>query len=120
MYDVSAIKRRYFQVKLSATTSDGKIHTAVVDVKPPKLGVMEKLIDSTREVTSTSDEGENAIKDLRQTVRDMLSNNKTKYKVPEDYIEAMDFDELLGLLNAFFTWMSNTKKASPLPPAART
>lgn len=109
MYDVSAIKRRYFSVKLHVTDSEGQDHTTTVEVKPPKLKVMESLMGS---VQAASDAGnnENAIKNLRESVEKLLDSNKAGFKVPQEYIEAMDFDELNGLLDAFFTWMADTKK----------
>jgi hypothetical protein len=109
MYDVSAIKHRYFPVKLHVTDEDGQDHTITVDVKPPKLKVMESLMDSVQ-ATSDADNNENAIKNLRESVGKMLDSNKAGFKVPQKYIEAMDFDELTGLLEAFFTWMADTKK----------
>lgn len=109
MYDVSAIKHRFFPVKLHVTDEDGQDHTTTVDVKPPKLKVLERLTESMQ-AASDADNNENAIKNLRESVGKMLDSNKAGFKVPSEYIEAMDFDELNGLLDAFFTWMADTKK----------
>lgn len=109
MYDVSAIKRRFFPVKLHAVDGNGQDHTTTVDVKPPKLKVMENLMGSVQAASDT-DNNENAMKDLQESVEKMLDSNKSNFKVPSEYIEAMDFDELNGLLEAFFTWMADTKK----------
>ena len=109
MYDVSAIKHRFFPVKLRVTDEDGQDHTTTVDVKPPKLKVLESLTESMQ-AASDADGSENAIKNLRESVGKMLDSNKAGFKVPSEYIEAMDFDELNGLLDAFFTWVADTKK----------
>lgn len=109
MYDVSAIKHRFFPVKLHVTDEDGQDHTTTVEVKPPKLKVMESLMGSVQ-AASDADNNENAIKNLRESVEKLLNSNKASFKVPPEYIEAMDFDELNGLLDAFFTWMADTKK----------
>lgn len=99
MYDVASVKRRYFQVKLHNDE-----HETVVDVAPPKLKVLEKLLDTANTATTDS------IKELQSAVKELLSSNKAHYHVPDEYIETMDFDELVGLLEAFFTWMADTKK----------
>lgn len=109
MYDVSAIKHRFFPVKLRVTDEDGQDHTTTVDVKPPKLKVLESLTESMQ-AASDADSSENAIKNLRESVEKLLDSNKAGFKIPREYIEAMDFDELNGLLDAFFTWMADTKK----------
>ncbi|MBE6721932.1 MAG: hypothetical protein E7572_05535 [Ruminococcaceae bacterium] len=109
MYDVSAIKRRYFSVKLHVTDEDGQDHTTTVEVKPPKLKVMEDLMESVNGV-GNADSEKDVIKALRESVEKLLDSNKAGFKIPREYIEAMDFDELNGLLDAFFTWMADTKK----------
>ena len=113
MYDVTCVSKRYFPVKLTAEDDDGKTHNTVVEVGPPRLKTLRELMDVAVKSTSAQEKGaitENVIAELRDSIKKMLSKNKSDYKVPDDYVEAMDFDQMTGLLDAFFGWMGETKK----------
>ncbi|QNK41823.1 hypothetical protein [Caproicibacter fermentans] len=118
MYDITNIARRYFSVKLTAEDEDGKEHTTVVEVGPPRLKMLREMMDIAVKATKEAESGEtktveNVIAELRDIIRKMLNKNKSGYKVPNEYVEAMDFDEMIGLLNAFFDWMNQTKQNDP-------
>lgn len=108
MYDVTNINKRYFPVKLTAEDETGETHTTVVEVGPPKIKMLRELMDIAQK--ASKDENEvNIIKKLRDIIKKMLSKNKSGYKVPDAYVEAMDIDELFGLLNAYFKWLAEAK-----------
>lgn len=113
MYDVTCVAKRYFPVKLTAESDNGELHSTVVEVEPPRIKTMRELMDVAVSSTAAHEENtvtENVIAELRDSIKKMLSKNKAKYHVPDEYVEAMDFDQMNGLLNAFFDWMGKTKK----------
>ena len=113
MYDVMSVAKRYFPVKLTAEDDDGKLHSTVVEVGPPRIKALRELTDVAVRSASMQKGGaitENVIAELRDSIKKMLNKNKSGYKVPDNYVEAMDFDQMTGLLNAFFSWIGETKK----------
>lgn len=113
MYDITCVSKRYFPVKLTAEDDDGEIHTTIVEVGPPRLKTLRELMDVAVSSSSAKEEGavtENVMVELRDSIKKLLSKNKAGYIVSDDYVEAMDFDQMNGLLNAFFEWMAETKK----------
>lgn len=104
MFDVSKVNKRYFEIKLTAVDEKDKEHSITIEVEPPKIKALKKLIA----VSKSADK--DAIDDLAEAVRSLLSKNKSKYKVSMEYIDALDFDELQGVLLAYFNWVSDEKK----------
>lgn len=113
MYDITCVPKRYFPVKLTAEDDEGKLHTTVVEVEPPRLKTLREMFDVVEQSQSMQDNGgitENIMTALRDSIKTMLSKNKSRYKVSDDYVEAMDVDQMMGLLNAFFAWIGKTKQ----------
>jgi hypothetical protein len=112
MYDITSVKRRYFPVKLTAEDDEGQSHSTVVEVGPPRIRTLREMMDiATQSAELQEQPSENFIAELRDVIRKMLSKNKSDYRVPDEYVEAMDFDEMTGLLQAFFDWLNETKQA---------
>jgi hypothetical protein len=104
MFDVSAICKRYFSLKLTVTGKDGQEHEVALEVAPAKLKTLKKF----GEVKKLGEE--DTMPEFMETVAQLLSNNKSGYKVPVDYIEAMDTDQLEQITKAYFDWLNATKK----------
>ncbi|QEY33876.1 hypothetical protein FL966_01795 [Caproiciproducens galactitolivorans] len=112
MYDVTCVAKRYFPVKLTTEDDGGEIHSTVVEVEPPRIKTMRELVDVALRSTTAIEKNtvtENVVAELRDSIKKLLSKNKAKYRVPDEYVEAMDLDQMNGLLNAFFDWMGKVK-----------
>ncbi|UZT82147.1 hypothetical protein [Caproicibacterium sp. BJN0003] len=100
MYDILSVTKRTFAVKLHCKDEDGNDHATELEIFPPKLKALREIVAC-----------KNDISDMQEAVKKMLSNNKSKFVVPDEYIEEMNFDELSGLLTAYFQWVADTKKS---------
>lgn len=94
MFDISTVSKRYFAIKLEEIS---------LDVEPPKLKALKKItaLAKSRE--------EEAMDDLVEAVSMILNKNKTKYKVSEELIDELDFDQINEILTAFFEWLTKSK-----------
>lgn len=86
----------------------GEEHELKLQVEPPKLKLLRRL-------TAIAKPGEGAdnfaaMDELRDVVRDMLSKNKAGCKVPDEYVDSLDFDQLIGIITAYFEWLGAQKK----------
>lgn len=108
MFDVSQVGRRYFAVRLSATDVDGQPHTVELDVLPPTVKVLHQLAGLMSKVDASADA--DMIDELRDAMRQVLSHNKTGFKADE-YVDAMDIDQLQAVLTAYFEWVGQERKA---------
>lgn len=102
-FDMSAIPQRYFHVALKATMESGKERDIEIDVLPPKLKFIRKIVHIKKN-------DETSIEELREAVSQIMSRNKAGTKVPCEYIDELDEDVLNSLLTAYFEWVSETKK----------
>jgi hypothetical protein len=95
MFDISLVSKRYFEVKFENGLS--------LKVEPPKLGVIKKItaLSKTR--------NEDAMDDLAEAVKMILSKNKNGYKVTDEIIDEIDFDQLNEILTEYFEWLAKTK-----------
>lgn len=100
MYDVLSVAKRAFAIRLHCKDEDGNDHATELEIFPPKLKVLREIVAC-----------KNDIPGMQEAVRKMLSSNKSKFVVPDEYIEGMDTDELSGLLTAYFQWVADTKKS---------
>jgi len=105
MFDVSQIQKRYFEIRLTAEDEDGQTHKVELQVEPPTVKQLERLTAVAR-----ADETE-ILEELRNAVGGILSKNKTRYRVPDAYIENLDFDQLSGIMMAYIDWVTEEKKA---------
>lgn len=94
MLDINILKTRYFEIKLGNLT---------LDVEPPKVKVLKKVMA----VTKTKNE--NTMEELAEVVGLILNKNKTKCTVTDDVIDELDLDQLNEILTAFFEWLGRTK-----------
>lgn len=107
MFDLSLVNRRYFTIKLTAEDEEGKAHVLSLDVEPARLKTLKKLIS----ISKTA--GPEAIDELCEAIQKLLSKNKSGKKVPEEYITALDFDQLQAILTAYFEWLGGEKEKNP-------
>lgn len=106
MFDVSAVNKRYFEVKLNVTNDEGEeISRITVEAEPPKLKVLKKITSISKS------KQENAIEDLTESIKMILNKNKSKSKVPDEYIEELDSDQMNELLTEYFNWLSKNKNS---------
>lgn len=105
MFDVSQIKKRYFDIRLTVETEDGQTHKVELQIEPPTVKQLERLT-----AVAKVDETE-VITELRDAVDGILSKNKTRYHVPDAYIENLDFDQLSAILTAYMQWVAEEKQA---------
>lgn len=96
MLDISTINRRYFSIKINDLT---------LEVEPPKLKVLRKIVDLSK------NRGDNAIEELSEAVKMLLSKNKAGYKVSDDIIGDLDLDQLIEILNEYFKWIAEVRSS---------
>ncbi|NFH89767.1 hypothetical protein FDA33_06045 [Clostridium botulinum] len=103
MFDVKSVNARYFEVKLSLTDDNGEIIKSIdVEVESPKVKLLKRL-------TGLSKAKENTMEELTKCINLILNKNKENKKIPLEYIDDMDFDEMSNLLTSYFEWLSQTK-----------
>lgn len=103
MFDVTTLSKRYFGLRLTVETDDGK-RDINLEIGPPKLKTMKRLV-----ALSKAGEDENQIDMLTDAMQKLLSKNKSGYKVPRELIEELDFDELQAILEAFLSWIAEVQ-----------
>ena len=96
MLDINTISRRYFNIKINGME---------LEVEPPKIKVLRKIVDLSK------NRGENAIDELSEAVKMILSKNKTGYKVPDDVIDDLDMDQYLTILTEYFKWLTEVRNS---------
>ena len=105
MFDISTVGKRYFGIKLVVTDGSDKEHAVQLEVEPPKLKTLKRLVAISKAAT------EDSMDELAGAVRELLSKNRTKYKVPDEYIDELDYDELVGILTAYFDWLKQSRES---------
>lgn len=96
MFDISTISKRYFSIK---------INDIEIEVEPPKIKTLKKII------TLSKNHGEDAINELSEAVKIILSKNKTGYQVPDEIIDEIDLDQYNAILIEYFKWISEVKNS---------
>ena len=94
MFDISTVSKRYFGVKIDEVS---------IQVEPPKLGVLKKI------TALSKSRNEDAMEDLAEAVKMILNKNKTGYKISDEIIDEIDFDQMNEILTAYFEWLAKTK-----------
>jgi hypothetical protein len=105
MFDISTINKRYFGIKLTITDDEDKERSIEIEVEPPKVKVLKNLM----KVRKTANE--DAMNELSEAIRKMLSKNKANYIVPIEYIDELDSDQMVEILNAYFEWLGKEKNS---------
>lgn len=103
MFDVSKVQKRYFDIRLAVEDESGEVHNVDLKVEPPKLKKLRQLMSLENAKTSE------AIDDLRDAVRDILSKNKDGYKVPDEYVDELNLDQLMAIIEAYMNWVGEQK-----------
>ncbi len=103
MFDVATLSKRYFGLRLTVETDDGK-RDIDLEIEPPKLKTMKRLM-----ALSKAGEDENQIDMLTDAMQKLLSKNKSGYKVPRELIEELNFDELQAILEEFLSWIAEVQ-----------
>jgi len=113
MFDINTVSKRYFGIKLSYIDEEEETHTAQLEVEPPKIKVLKKItaLSKMRKNDSEDSENQDVMAELSEAVRTLLSKNKNEYKVPMEYIDDLDFDQLQGILTAYFEWLAKEKNS---------
>ena len=136
MFDISALNKRYFEIKLTAVDDDGKEKSLKLEVEPPKIKVLKRLFSIVKKATeiskiskekqknnsdgSTEDIDQNVVNAnieifnvLLEAVQKILSKNKSHTKVSTEYLEDLDLDQLIEIVNAYFDWLNKSKESNP-------
>lgn len=105
MFDLSQVPKRYFEVRLTPMTEDGSGEALMLQVEPCKYKLIRKMTKLAKE------ESDEAVDGLRDCIAALLSKNKAGHKVPVEYIDEMDFDQLVTIVQAYLEWLKDTKTA---------
>ena len=95
MFDLSAVNKRYFDIKLN---------DLVLEVEAPKVKTLKKIVDLA--INSKKEEGLDGMTDAVLT---LLKKNKGNKKVPPEIIDELDFDQMNEIITAFFEWLTGEK-----------
>ena len=98
MLDLNKVNRRYFDIKIGDLS---------LKVEPPKMKTMKKVLDLS------NCKYEEAIEDLAEAIRLILSKNSKSYQVPIEIIEELDFDQMKMIIEEFFKWINEARKNDP-------
>lgn len=98
MLDLNKVSKRYFDIK---------IDTLTLKVEPPKMKTIKKVLALTK------CKDEEAIDDIAEALRMILSKNSKGYQVPAEVIDELDFDQMLLIIEEFFKWMNEARKSDP-------
>jgi len=96
MFDINTINKRYFTLKIGDLT---------LEVEPPKVKVLKKITALAKA------KEEDQMEDLAEAIRIILSKNKGEYKVPEEVVDDLDFDQMNEILTEFFKWLAKSKNS---------
>lgn len=97
MFDLSAVNKRYFDIKLN---------DLVLEVEAPKVKTLKKIVDLAK--NSKKEEGLDGMTDAVLT---FLKKNKGNKKIPPTIIDELDFDQMNEILTAFFEWLTGEKNS---------
>lgn len=104
MFDISSVSARYFPVHLVMPDEANGQKAIDLDVEPPKLKQLNKLLK-----ISKADQSD-MIDELQTAVAGLLNKNKQGFKVPAEYVESLDIDQLTAILTAYFEWLNAERK----------
>ena len=98
MLDVNKLKKRYFDIKI------GEL---VLKVEPPKIKTLKKVLALTKS------KDEEAIDDIADALKSILSKNSKGYQVPMEIIDELDFEQMLFIIEEFFKWVYEVRSTDP-------
>jgi len=76
-----------------------------LEVEPSKIKLMKKITGLAKA------KDEDSMDDLAEAVRLILSKNKTGFKVPAEFIDELDYDQLNNILTAYFEWLRGNQNS---------
>lgn len=94
MFDINMVSRRYFTIKLDEM---------VLEVEPPKLKTMKRLMAVAKNGNAE------AMEDLTEAMGLILNKNRKGTSVPQEIIEELTIDQMQEILSAFFGWVGKAK-----------
>ncbi len=97
MFDLSAVNKRYFDIKLN---------DLVLEVEAPKVKTLKKIVSLA--ANSKKEEGLDSMTDAVLT---LLKKNKGDKKVPPSIIDELDYDQMNEIITAFFEWLTGEKNS---------
>lgn len=99
---VASTAKRYFDITIEIEGGDD----LVLHLKPPSVEALEKFTSVQEAAVS----GVNVFRILRESVAEMLRNNRDGVEIPDDLIGGLDYDQLRGILSAFLFWLRAEKE----------
>ncbi|QNU66916.1 hypothetical protein EHE19_019160 [Ruminiclostridium herbifermentans] len=103
MFDINTINKRYFDISISVTDDEGKEHSFRLDVEPPKVKTLKKII-----ALSKNKDNEEA---MSEAIRLILNKNKTNFKVSDEIIENLDIDQYKAIFNEYSKWLNEVRNS---------
>ena len=110
MFDINSVNKRYWGIRLNVTVdkivNDVEIEEEIelkLEVEPPKLKALKKITSLSKV------RDEDAIGDLTEAVKMILSKNKSKAKISDEVMDELDLDQLSAILTAYFEWLGKEK-----------
>lgn len=95
MFDINSINKRYFNIKI------GEL---VLDVEPPKIKTLKKIISLSKGKTDD-------VVSISEAIKLILSKNKSGYLVSDEIIDELDMDQYSIILTEYFKWISDVKNS---------
>ena len=102
MFDVkNCVKQRYFPVKLYMT-DNGTEKNIVINVEPPRIKTLKKLMTFAEKTEVSADE-------FKYMITALLNKNK-EHKSVDKYVDELSIDQLQAVYTAFMEWLDQSKK----------
>ena len=103
MFDVkNCTKQRYFPIKLYLTDEKGNEKSIVINVEPPRIKTLKKLISFTGKKEVSAEE-------FKYMITALLNKNK-EHKSVDKYVDELSIDQLQAVYTAFMEWLDQSKK----------
>ena len=94
MLDLNLITR-YFEVKIG---------NYELQLEPCSLKTLRKLSEMNKDTTFA---------ELTDLVKIIINKNKTNYKIPDEVIESISMPQMMILLQAYMSWLTDEKTNNP-------
>lgn len=103
MFDMTKIKKRYFDIRLKS----GK----TLNIEVPKLKILKK-ISSLGESSKNEELNENDVKNLIEATTLAINKNKQNYKISAEQVEDMfDIEDVMLFLSNYFEWVNQIQNS---------
>lgn len=96
MLDLNNIEKRYFDVK---------VKNIRLQLEPPSKKMLKQVVGLTDK------KGGDETDELYEAAKMILNKNRTNYKVKQEMVDELDFDEISTLLTEYFNWIAKTKSS---------